>query len=76
MTQRRIMRTREVAEYLRISMTTVYRWTTHYGMPVSKPGGLNEYEMSEIDAWWDQHKARTILERHQINAGGRRGCFR
>ena len=36
-----IMTLDEVAEYLRISMRTVYRWIETKGLPIHKIGGLD-----------------------------------
>jgi len=39
----------EVAQYLKVSKTTVYRWTTEGRLQKYKAGRFNRYKKSEVD---------------------------
>jgi len=41
----------EVAEYLRISKWTLYRWIKEKNMPVIKLGGLDRFRKNDLDQW-------------------------
>ena len=45
------MTTKEVADYLRISIWTLYRWIKKMNMPVIKLGGLDRFRKNELDEW-------------------------
>lgn len=45
------MTVNEVADYLRISKWTLYRWVKEKSMPVYKTGGLDRFRKIEIDEW-------------------------
>ena len=47
----KLMTLKEVADYLRISVWTLYRWQSKKQVPVIKMGGLNRFRKSEIDQW-------------------------
>ena len=58
----------EVADHLRVSKQTVYKWTNHLAMPVSRIGGVNRYDRSEVDVWAKRHEQRKTLNRHGLIA--------
>jgi predicted DNA-binding transcriptional regulator AlpA len=46
----------ETAEYLAISVHTLYGWRTHgYGPPSYRIGSMVRYRPSEVRAWVDEH---------------------
>jgi len=54
--ENKIMTLDEVAEYLRISIRTVYRWIKKRGLPVHKIGGLDRVNKMELEQWFAEHK--------------------
>jgi len=44
------MTVEEVAQYLKVSKTTVYRWTGEGRLKKYKAGRFNRYKKSEVDA--------------------------
>lgn len=57
MTTSDIMTMEEVAEYLRVSVRTVYEWSTKGKMPAGKIGTSWRYKRSEIERWVDERLA-------------------
>lgn len=41
----------EIAKYLRLPVSTIYRWSADGTLPVHKAGRLNRYVVSEIKEW-------------------------
>jgi len=46
-----LMTTKEVSNYLQISIWTLYRWIKQKNMPVIKLGGLDRFRKNELDEW-------------------------
>jgi len=45
------MTVQDVANYLQISIWTLYRWIKEKNMPVIKLGGLDRFRKNELDEW-------------------------
>ena len=54
----KLMTAEEVAAYLRVSDTTVKRWTSQGDIPFFKIGHFNRYNMSDIQDWLETKSAR------------------
>jgi len=54
--ENKIMILDEVADYLRVSIRTVYRWIKNRGLPVHKIGGLDRVNKMELDEWFAEYK--------------------
>ena len=46
-----IMTVPDVAEYLKLSASTVYRLAEHKKIPASKVGGVWRFRKRKLDAW-------------------------
>jgi len=41
----------EIAQHLRVSRDTIYRWIDHREMPAHKVGRMWKFKVSEVDDW-------------------------
>jgi len=48
---RQVMTVEEVAEYLRVTSSSIYEWAKAGKMPAAKVGRLWRFHREEIDAW-------------------------
>ena len=55
-----LMSVKDVAEYLKVDMSTVYLWSQRGQMPAMKVGRMWRYRRSEIDAWLDQRRSPSV----------------
>ena len=53
----------EVADYLRVSTDSVYRWAEHAGMPAHRFGRLLRFQRAEVDG--------SVKAREVPSAGGK-----
>jgi PTS system nitrogen regulatory IIA component len=49
-----LMSVRELSEYLRVNVSTLYIWSHRGKIPAMKVGNLWRYRRSEIDAWLEE----------------------
>ncbi len=49
--ERRILTVRELATYLRVSMSTIYRLTRDKELPAFRVGGDWRFKLDEIEKW-------------------------
>jgi len=52
----------EVAEYLRVKVTTVYEWAKEGKIPAAKVGRLWRFDREEIEAWVKSRKPSMGVE--------------
>ena len=52
----RLMTVDEVAEYLRVKASTVYKWAKDGRVPAAKVGRLWRFDREEIEAWVKSRK--------------------
>ncbi len=52
----KLMTVEEVAEYLRVKVSTVYQWAKEGKIPASKVGRLWRFDPNEVEAWVRQQK--------------------
>ena len=54
-----LMSIKELADYLNVTVTTIYLWSKQGRIPAMKVGNLWRYRRSDIEAWLDeQHSTR------------------
>jgi len=70
--QREWMKVREVAEYLGVSVGTIYNYVSKRKIPHSKKGGL-KFSKSEIDEWMliDEFSIKAIKNCKKVTKIGR-----
>jgi excisionase family DNA binding protein len=53
---------KEVAHYLGVGQSTIYKWIDRHALPAHKAGRLWKFSRSEVDGWLrnDQATPRTI----------------
>lgn len=51
----RLFTAEEVAEYLRVSVGTVYNWVSQRSIPFEKVGSATRFRLSTIDQWIKSH---------------------
>ena len=55
--------TKELSEYLGLSIPTLQRWRlTGQGIPFSKLGGAVRYDIQDVNAWVDEHKRTNTVK--------------
>lgn len=54
--ERRLMNINEVAEYLDLSIHTIYSWSYRNKIPRVKIGRLVKFDKKDIDWWLEQQK--------------------
>ena len=53
----RYLNTKELSEYLGLSVPTLQRWRVDgSGIPFIKRGGVVRYDIQDVDNWLAQHK--------------------
>jgi excisionase family DNA binding protein len=53
-----LLTAQEAADYLRVKVSTIRKWT-HYGyIPRSKFGGAVRYNREELDAWIEKRSSK------------------
>ena len=52
----RYLSPQELAEYLGLSVQTIYEWTSQKKIPYIKLGRLVKFDITEIDVWIKSHK--------------------
>lgn len=56
MTVEKLLTTKEVAEWLRVSLTTLHKWRKEQaGPPAVQLGNRLRYRRAEVEAWLDEH---------------------
>jgi excisionase family DNA binding protein len=55
-----LMSVRELADYLRVNISTLYIWSHHGKIPAMKVGNLWRYRRSEIDAWLEEGRRAPV----------------
>ena len=60
MADEQLMSVKDVAEYLKVDMSTVYLWSQRGQMPAMKVGRMWRYRRAEIDAWLDQRRSPSV----------------
>ena len=61
----------EVAEYLRVKVTTVYEWAKEGKIPAAKVGRLWRFDREEIEAWVKSRKPSMDVNVSKNEATGR-----
>lgn len=51
----------EVAEYLRVHLTTVRRWCRDGQLPALRVGRTVRVRRADLDAWWRERTQATVL---------------
>ena len=51
MTEDRWLSVDQIAEYLGVVKTSIYRWIEHKGLPAHKAGKLWKFKRDEVDKW-------------------------
>jgi excisionase family DNA binding protein len=59
MIEKRYLEIRELAEYLGISVNTIYSWISQRKIPHKKLGRLVRFSVEEIDEWVKQNSVVT-----------------
>ena len=66
----RLLTVKEVAAYLRVNQTTIYRLLRRSGIPAFKVGGDWRFNLESIDGWRLDADARSIGSgREQVSSG-------
>lgn len=65
--QSKVMTAREVARYLKVYRSTVYRLIKHYSLPGFKLGSDWRFKIESIERWCLDHPE--ILQSHQRSTG-------
>jgi excisionase family DNA binding protein len=60
--EERWLSVKEVAEYLGVGRSTIYKWIERHDLPAHKAGRLWKFSKGEVDTWLrnDQATPRTI----------------
>jgi excisionase family DNA binding protein len=60
--QERWLSVKEVAQYLGVSRSAIYKWIERHNLPAHKAGRLWKFSRAEVDAWLrnDQATPRTL----------------
>lgn len=57
------LNTKELSEYLGLSIPTLQRWrVTGQGVPFRKLGGAVRYDIQDVNAWTDDHKRTNTVK--------------
>ena len=67
----RLMTVEEVAAYLRVKPSTVYKWAKDGRVPAAKVGRLWRFDREEIEAWVKSRKPSMGVEASNNEATGR-----
>jgi PTS system nitrogen regulatory IIA component len=57
MSEEQLMSVRELADYLRVNISTVYIWSQRGQIPALKMGKMWRYRRSEIDQWLRERRS-------------------
>lgn len=58
----RYLNTKELSEYLGLSVPTLQRWRVDgKGIPFIKRGGVVRYDIQDVDNWLAQHKRNNTV---------------
>lgn len=61
--RRELMTTKEAAEYLGVSMSTLYKMTHNRVIPYYKPTGrISYFNRADLDAWMTSTRVSTVTE--------------
>jgi excisionase family DNA binding protein len=47
---------KELADYLNVTVTTIYLWSKRGQIPAMKVGNLRRYRRSDIEEWLNEHR--------------------
>ena len=60
---KRYLGVKEVADYLEVSVNTIYSWCSQRKIPFSKIGGLNRFDRKKIDEWFEDNEVMVYKSR-------------
>jgi len=60
MLQKRFIGIKECAEYLGITVSTLYVWVCHKKIPYVKIGRLVKFDLQKIEHWIKEREVKTI----------------
>jgi PTS system nitrogen regulatory IIA component len=55
-----LMSIKELAEYLKVNVTTIYLWSQRGQIPAMKVGNLWRYRRSDIEDWLNQQRNQPV----------------
>lgn len=54
--EKRLLNIHEAAEYLGLTVGTMYVWVSQRKIPYVKVGRLTKFDKNDLDSWIDDHK--------------------
>jgi PTS system nitrogen regulatory IIA component len=62
MTDDQLMSIKELADYLKVNVTTIYLWSQRGQIPAMKVGNLWRYRRSDIEDWLNAQRNQPVKQ--------------
>lgn len=56
--EKRLLGIKETAEYMNLSVNTLYQWVCQRRIPFVKCGRLTKFDIQDIDSWIEKNKVK------------------